>query len=56
MMSVEEARHRFDRGTGAAKGAETLERLGLIQAVELGGCRGSQLPKSNSLIFEVDLF
>jgi hypothetical protein len=40
MTPVEEAGHRFYRATGAAKGVEMLDRLGLIQAVDFGGCGG----------------
>jgi len=32
-----------------------LDRLGLIQAVDFAGCGGPLPPKSNCLIFEVDL-
>src|SRR6266852_3487913 len=44
MTPVEEAGQRFYRATGAAKGAEMLDRLGLIQAVDFGGCGGPQPP------------
>jgi hypothetical protein len=40
MMPVEEKGRRFYRATGAAKGAEMLNRLGLAQAVDFGGCGG----------------
>jgi hypothetical protein len=40
MMPIEEAGQRFYRATGAAKGVEMLDRLGLIQAVDFGGCWG----------------
>src|SRR6266851_7606849 len=42
MTPVEEAGQSFYRATGAAKGAEMLDRLGLIQAVDFGGCGGPQ--------------
>ena len=42
MMPVEESGRRFYRGTGTAKGAEMLNRLGLTQAGDFGGCRGPQ--------------
>lgn len=32
-----------------------LDRLGLAQAVDFGGCGGPHSPKSLSLRFEVDL-
>ncbi len=40
MTAVEEKGKRFYRATGAAKGAEMLDRLGLTQAVDFGGCGG----------------
>jgi hypothetical protein len=40
MTPVEESGRRFYRATGAAKGAEMLNRLGLTQAVDFGGCWG----------------
>jgi site-specific DNA recombinase len=40
MTPVEDKGQRFYRATGAAKGAETLNRLGLTQAVDFGGCGG----------------
>lgn len=40
MMPTEENGRRFYRATGAAKGPETLDRLGLAQAVDFGGCGG----------------
>lgn len=40
MMPVEENGQRFYRATGAAKGTEMLDRLGLAQAVDFGGCGG----------------
>jgi len=40
MTPVEEKGRRFYRATGAAKGAEMLNRLGLAQAVDFGGCGG----------------
>jgi len=42
MMPVEDKGRRFYRATGAAKGAEMLNRLGLAQAVDFGGCGGPQ--------------
>jgi hypothetical protein len=33
---------------------ETLDRLGLTQAVDFGGCEGPQAPISKMLSFEVD--
>jgi site-specific DNA recombinase len=38
MTPVEDKGRRFYRATGAAKGAEMLNRLGLAQAVDFGGC------------------
>jgi hypothetical protein len=32
-----------------------LNRVGLTQAVDFGGCGGLQSPKSNNLTFGVDL-
>ncbi|HKX05703.1 MAG TPA: recombinase family protein, partial [Methylomirabilota bacterium] len=40
MMPVEENGRRFYRAMGAAKGVEMLDRLGLAQAVDFGGCGG----------------
>jgi hypothetical protein len=40
MTPVEEKGRRFYRATGAAKGPEMLDRLGLTQAVDFGGCGG----------------
>ena len=40
MMPVVGKGRRFYRATGAAKGAEMLNRLGLAQAVDFGGCGG----------------
>jgi len=40
MMPVEGKGRRFYRATGAAKGPEMLNRLGLAQAVDFGGCGG----------------
>ena len=40
MTPVEDGGRRFYRATGAAKGAEMLNRLGLAQAVDFGGCGG----------------
>lgn len=40
MTPVEENGRRFYQATGAAKGAEMLDRLGLAQAVDFGGCGG----------------
>jgi site-specific DNA recombinase len=40
MTPVEEKGRRFYRATGAAKGPEMLNRLGLAQAVDFGGCGG----------------
>jgi hypothetical protein len=40
MMPVEDGGRRCYRATGAAKGAEMLNRLGLAQAVDFGGCGG----------------
>jgi transposase len=40
MTPVEDKGRRFYRATGAAKGAEMLNRLGLAQAVDFGGCGG----------------
>ncbi|HZP35340.1 MAG TPA: recombinase family protein [Methylomirabilota bacterium] len=40
MTPVEQDGRRFYRATGAAKGAEMLDRLGLAQAVDFGGCGG----------------
>jgi hypothetical protein len=54
MMPVEGKGRRFYRATGAAKGPEMLNRLGLAQAVDFGGCGGLQLPISNTVAFEVD--
>jgi hypothetical protein len=42
MTPVEEKGRRFYRATGAAKEAEMLDRLGLAQAVDFGGCGGPQ--------------
>ena len=42
MTPVEDRGRRFYRATGAAKGAEMLNRLGLAQAVDFGGCGGPQ--------------
>ena len=42
MTPVEEKGRRFYRATRAAKGAEMLNRLGLAQAVDFGGCGGPQ--------------
>jgi hypothetical protein len=42
MTPVEESGRRFYRATGAAKGAEMLNRLGLTQAVDFVGCGGPQ--------------
>ena len=46
---------RIYRAMGEAKGAETLERLGLAQAFDFGGCGGPQSPKSTRLPFETDI-
>jgi hypothetical protein len=46
---------RFYRAVGEAKGAETLERLGVAQAFDFGGCGPPQPPKSTRLAFEVDV-
>ncbi len=40
MTPVEQNGRRFYRGTGAARGAEMLDRLELAQAVDFGGCGG----------------
>jgi len=40
MTPVEKEGQRFYRAAGAAKGAEMLDRLGLTQAVDFGGCGG----------------
>ena len=40
MMPVEGKGRRFYRATGAAKGAEMLNRPGLTQAVDFVGCGG----------------
>jgi site-specific DNA recombinase len=42
MTPVEAEGQRFYRATGAAKGVEMLDRLGLAQAVDFGGCGGPQ--------------
>jgi site-specific DNA recombinase len=42
LRPVEAAGKRMYRATGAAKGLETLERLGLTQAFDFGGCGGPQ--------------
>ena len=52
---MEDGGRRFYRATGAAKGAEMLDRLGLAQAVDFGSCGGLQPPISTMLGFEVDL-
>jgi hypothetical protein len=44
MTTVEERERRFYRATGAAKGAEMLNRLGLTQPVDFVGCGGPQPP------------
>ena len=55
MTSVKEAGQRFYRATGAAKGTEMLDRLGVIQAADFSGCGGPQSPKSSRLTLEVDI-
>ena len=55
MTPVEDKGRRFYRATGAAKEAEMLNRLGLAQAVDFGGCGGLQSPKSTRLTFEMDV-
>jgi hypothetical protein len=49
MTPVEDGGQRFYRATGAAKGAEMLNRLGLAQAVDFGGCGGPQPLAGTSL-------
>lgn len=40
MTPVEQKEKRFYRASGAAKGTEMLDRLGLPEAVDFGGCGG----------------
>ncbi len=45
----------FYRASGAARGAEMLDRLGFTRAVDFAGCGGPHSPILPTLTFEVDL-
>ncbi len=52
---MEEPGRRFAQATGAAKGAEMLDRVGLTQMIEFPGCGVLQASISNKLASVVEI-